>query len=82
MGFAGQDEGQGRLVDRPIEVSAAFEDSTEIAEARGLARDFLTSLQAVHGLPVSGRVMGTVQLASRFHEAGCPVGGQDSRKCL
>ncbi|MGW0565985.1 ATP-binding protein [Streptomyces tauricus] len=43
-------------------VSAAFGGSAEIGEARDLARDFLTSLQAVHGLPVSARAMGMVQL--------------------
>ncbi|MFF8909589.1 ATP-binding protein [Streptomyces olivaceoviridis] len=43
-------------------VSVAFEGSAEIAEARSVARDFLTSLQAVHGLPVSARAMGMVQL--------------------
>ncbi|MFF7074890.1 ATP-binding protein [Streptomyces pseudovenezuelae] len=58
------DEGEGResLVSRHISVSAAFEDSAEIAEARDLARSFLTDVQAVHGLPVSERAMGMVQL--------------------
>ena len=58
------EEGEGResLVSGPISVSAAFEDSAEIAEARDLARSFLTDVQAVHGLPVSDRAMGTVQL--------------------
>ncbi|MFH8797007.1 ATP-binding protein [Streptomyces sp. NPDC017941] len=45
-----------------LSVSAAFEDSQDIGAARDLARDFLTDVQAVHGLPVSGRAMGTVQL--------------------
>ncbi|WP_190136575.1 ATP-binding protein [Streptomyces longispororuber] len=40
----------------------AFESSAEIAEARDLARSFLADVQAVHGLPVSGRAMGMVQL--------------------
>ncbi|MFE6365908.1 ATP-binding protein [Streptomyces sp. NPDC057806] len=62
MDLAGQDEGQQPLVERPISVSAAFEGSEDIAAARGLAREFLTSLQAVHGLPVSGRALGMVQL--------------------
>jgi anti-sigma regulatory factor (Ser/Thr protein kinase) len=39
-----------------------FEGSGDIAAARGMARDFLESLQAVHGLPVSQRAMGIVQL--------------------
>jgi anti-sigma regulatory factor (Ser/Thr protein kinase) len=43
-------------------VSAAFEGSEEIAKARDLARVFLTDVQAVHGLPVSRRAMGMVQL--------------------
>ncbi|MET9496957.1 ATP-binding protein [Streptomyces sp. NPDC006552] len=42
--------------------AVTFEGSADIAEARGLARDFLTSVQAEHGLPVSARAMGTVQL--------------------
>ncbi|WP_433544467.1 ATP-binding protein (plasmid) [Streptomyces sp. CA-294286] len=48
---------------RPLAVSAAFEGSEEIAEARALVREFLTSVQAVHGVPVSARAMGMVQLA-------------------
>ncbi|MDX3204702.1 ATP-binding protein [Streptomyces sp. NPDC059506] len=46
-----------------MSVSAAFEGSEEIALARDLARSFLTDVQAVHGLPVSARAMGMVQLA-------------------
>lgn len=53
---------QQSLVEAPIAVTAAFEGSEEIAVARDLARAFLTDLQAVHGLPVSDRVMGIVQL--------------------
>jgi hypothetical protein len=45
-----------------ISVSAAFDGDTGIAEARDLARTFLTRVQAVHGLPVSSRAMGMVQL--------------------
>ncbi|MFF7946228.1 ATP-binding protein [Streptomyces griseorubiginosus] len=55
-------EGQDSLLGGPITVSAAFEGSAEIAEARQLARSFLTEVQAVHGLPVSERAMGMVQL--------------------
>ncbi|MER6031886.1 ATP-binding protein [Streptomyces sp. NPDC001851] len=40
----------------------AFEGSEPIAEARSAAR-FLTDVQAVHGIPVVDRAMGTVQLA-------------------
>ncbi|MDQ0585442.1 ATP-binding protein [Streptomyces rishiriensis] len=64
MDLACPDEGQGQqpLVERPISVSAAFEGSEEIGAARDAARDFLMSLQTVHGLPVSQRAMGMVQL--------------------
>ncbi|MFF5427990.1 MULTISPECIES: ATP-binding protein [unclassified Streptomyces] len=43
-------------------VSAVFEGDDDIALARDLAGDFLTDVQAVHGLPVSGRAMSMVQL--------------------
>ncbi|WP_299541711.1 ATP-binding protein [uncultured Streptomyces sp.] len=43
-------------------VSASYEGGEGIGEARALAREFLADVQAVHGLPVSDRVMGTVQL--------------------
>jgi anti-sigma regulatory factor (Ser/Thr protein kinase) len=43
-------------------VSVAFPGGAEIAEARAPARSFLADLQAGHGLPVSERAMGTVQL--------------------
>ncbi|GGQ90781.1 ATP-binding protein [Streptomyces asoensis] len=53
----------GSLVLRDVlSVSGAFEGSEDIAVARDLARTFLTDVQALHGLPVSGRAMGTVQL--------------------
>ncbi|MER5886089.1 ATP-binding protein [Streptomyces sp. NPDC001941] len=42
--------------------AAAFDDDAGIAEARDLARDFLARAQAEHGLPVSARAMGVVQL--------------------
>ncbi|MFI8536113.1 hypothetical protein ACIGMX_38405 [Streptomyces aquilus] len=41
---------------------AAFEGSAEIIEAGAMARDFFTTVQAVHGLPVSKRALGTVQV--------------------
>ncbi|GGY71868.1 ATP-binding protein [Streptomyces xanthochromogenes] len=63
MDLPEQDEGHDSLVDRVLTVSAAFEGNEEIAEARDLAREFLTSVQAEHGLPVSPRAMGMVQLA-------------------
>ncbi|MBG7704596.1 ATP-binding protein [Streptomyces sp. MC1] len=60
---AAPDEDQDPLIDRRMAVSAAFQGSSaEIAEARRMARDFLALVQAEHGLPVSARVMGTVQL--------------------
>ncbi|WTF49934.1 ATP-binding protein [Streptomyces sp. NBC_01604] len=40
----------------------AFAGSEPVAEARQAARDFLTEVQAVHGIPVSDRAMGMVQL--------------------
>ncbi|MFD0492682.1 MULTISPECIES: ATP-binding protein [Streptomyces violaceusniger group] len=58
---AGDEDGQSLLGD-VISVSGAFEGSEDIAVARELARGFLTDVQAVHGLPVSGRAMGMVQL--------------------
>ncbi|MFI6438487.1 ATP-binding protein [Streptomyces sp. NPDC050759] len=62
MDLTGQDEGSRPLVDRLISVSAAFEGSEEIAQARDLARSFLADVHAVHGLPVSGRAVGVVEL--------------------
>ncbi|MFE8945851.1 ATP-binding protein [Streptomyces sp. NPDC007856] len=62
MDEAAEGDGRESLVDRPVLVAAAFEGSEGIAEARDLARSFLMNLQAVHGLPVSGRAMGMVQL--------------------
>lgn len=50
------------LATSAISVSAAFEDDTGIAEARDMAHTFLTRVQAVHGLPVSRRAIGMVQL--------------------
>ncbi|MFD0412393.1 ATP-binding protein [Streptomyces sp. NPDC127108] len=50
------------LVSTDLSVSRAFEGSEEIGAARDLARSFLTDIQAVHGLPVSVRVLSTVQL--------------------
>ncbi|MEU9784390.1 ATP-binding protein [Streptomyces phaeochromogenes] len=58
---AGREGGQS-LVESLLSVSGAFEGSEDIALARDLARNFLTDVQAVHGLPVSGRAMGIVQL--------------------
>ncbi|MEU1434465.1 ATP-binding protein [Streptomyces sp. NPDC005786] len=62
MVVEGQDGGPQLLVGRGLSVSAVFEGSEEIASARAMARGFLTSLQAEHGLPVSKRAMGMIQL--------------------
>jgi len=56
------DEGQESLTRLPIVASAAFEESQSIGAARDMACEFLTSVQAVHGLPVSRRAMGVVEL--------------------
>ncbi|MFI1165052.1 ATP-binding protein [Streptomyces sp. NPDC020801] len=49
--------------DEPVFASLALEGTPSgIASGRDFARDFLTRLQAVHGLPVSARAMGMVQL--------------------
>ncbi|GAA2920659.1 ATP-binding protein [Streptomyces enissocaesilis] len=54
--------GRETLLGDVISVSGVFEGSEGIAAARDLARAFLADVQAVHGLPVSGRAMGMVQL--------------------
>ncbi|MVO88481.1 ATP-binding protein [Streptomyces sp. p1417] len=45
-----------------ISVSAAFEGNEGIGAARDLGREFVADLRSVHGMPVSGQVMDTVQL--------------------
>ncbi|MFF3489245.1 ATP-binding protein [Streptomyces sp. NPDC002701] len=62
MDLAGQDEGQHSLIEPALSASAVFESSADISAARAMARSFLESVQAVHGLPVSPRAMGMVQL--------------------
>ncbi|MFF4213662.1 ATP-binding protein [Streptomyces sp. NPDC001796] len=62
MELPGREEDPQPLVDRRVSASAAFEGTEEIAEGRDLARAFLADVQAVHGLPVSSRAMGMVQL--------------------
>lgn len=57
-----EDEDRPGSIDRPIVVSAAFEGSEEIAKARDLARSFLAHVDEVHGLLVSSRATGMVQL--------------------
>ncbi|MGW7486385.1 ATP-binding protein [Streptomyces sp. NPDC054786] len=56
-------EDQQSLVNDPISACTAYDGSAgSIGDARAFARDFLAQLQALHGLPVSGRAMDTVQL--------------------
>ncbi|MFJ9729221.1 ATP-binding protein [Streptomyces sp. NPDC101209] len=50
------------IADRLVMASAAFEGSEDIAAARRLARSFLTDLTTVHGVTVSDRALGMVQL--------------------
>jgi anti-sigma regulatory factor (Ser/Thr protein kinase) len=63
MDTAARLEGSEPLAGRPIAACAAVHGSDGIAEARATARAFLTSVQAEHGLPVSERATGMVQLA-------------------
>ncbi|MFE6852496.1 ATP-binding protein [Streptomyces sp. NPDC057674] len=49
-------------MDEVVSVSGLFEGSEEIAAARDLARVFLADAQAVHGLAVSERAGGVVEL--------------------
>ncbi|MFD4242099.1 ATP-binding protein [Streptomyces sp. NPDC058525] len=53
---------QQSLLEDVISLSGAFEGSEDIAVARDLVRSFLSDVQCVHGLPVSGRAMDIVQL--------------------
>lgn len=50
------------LASYPILSSMALDGSEPIAEARHSARRFMAEVQAVHGLPVSERAMGMVEL--------------------
>ncbi|MGW0600165.1 ATP-binding protein [Streptomyces sp. NPDC002776] len=50
------------LADRPILATVTFAGHEPVAEARDAARAFLSDVQAVHGIPVSDRAMGMVQL--------------------
>ncbi|GHB71905.1 hypothetical protein GCM10010377_73000 [Streptomyces viridiviolaceus] len=58
MDLPGRDDGPQPLAERPLSVSAAFEGSEEIAEARDLTRSFLADVQAVHGMAVSRPAVG------------------------
>ncbi|MFI6358247.1 ATP-binding protein [Streptomyces sp. NPDC050743] len=62
MDQAAEDGDSMSLVGGFVSVSAVFEGSGGIGEARDLVRSFLTDAQAVHGFPVSGRAMGMAQL--------------------
>lgn len=50
------------LASYPILSVMALDGSEPIAEARHSARRFMAEVQAVHGLPVSERAMGMVEL--------------------
>ncbi|MFF2306073.1 ATP-binding protein [Streptomyces sp. NPDC058128] len=50
-------------MDEVVSGSGLFEGSEDIAVARNLARVFLAEAQAQHGLPVSERAGGAVELA-------------------
>ncbi|HET9383165.1 MAG TPA: ATP-binding protein [Streptomyces sp.] len=62
MDSAAWDKSRQPLTDRSVSVSGAFGNSEGIAAARAMARDFLRSLQTVHGLPVPERAASAVQL--------------------
>ncbi|WP_320784725.1 ATP-binding protein [Streptomyces sp. CRN 30] len=50
------------LFERPILSTEAFVGREPVARARDVAYRFLTEVQAAHGIPVSARVVGMVQL--------------------
>ncbi|MEU5096996.1 ATP-binding protein [Streptomyces sp. NPDC020996] len=56
-----EDEDQP-LVSRPVSAAVALGAGEPIAEARRAARRFMAEVQSVHGIPVSDRAMGTVEL--------------------
>ncbi|GAB2617580.1 ATP-binding protein [Streptomyces capparidis] len=63
MSAAGGEVGRQAPVEGPVAASVAYEGDTGcIGRAREFAVDFLTRVQAVHGLPVSARARDTVQL--------------------
>ncbi|WP_434092804.1 ATP-binding protein [Streptomyces clavifer] len=57
-----QGEVSQELVGFAGEVSMMLEDTSELGDARAVVREFLVSVQAVHGLPVSQQAFGMVQL--------------------
>ncbi|MFH8659988.1 ATP-binding protein [Streptomyces afghaniensis] len=50
------------LLDSRLTLSVAFDGSESISEARDAARRFMIELQVVHGVPVSDRALGMVEL--------------------
>lgn len=56
------DGGRESFADRPLMVGEAFEGSENISAARRLALSFLADVHQVHGVPVSDRATGGVQL--------------------
>jgi hypothetical protein len=65
MELPGREEGPQPLVDCLISASAVFEGTEQIAEVRDLARSFLSDVQVVHGLRVSSRATGMMQLVAQ-----------------
>ncbi|WP_346772007.1 ATP-binding protein [Streptomyces sp. JH34] len=47
---------------RPVIAAVSFVGDEPVSHARHAARDFVSELQAVHGIPVSDRAMGSIQL--------------------
>ncbi|MFD8418504.1 ATP-binding protein [Streptomyces sp. NPDC059466] len=62
MNLAERHRGLHHLPGPSAAVSVVVEGAEEIGRTRDAARSFLESLQAVHGLPVSQRAIGVVQL--------------------
>lgn len=62
MNLAEQHHGRQYLPGPSTAVSTLVEGTAQIGETRDAALHFLESLQAVHGLPVSQRAIGVVQL--------------------
>ncbi|MGI5041400.1 ATP-binding protein, partial [Streptomyces sp. JAC128] len=47
---------------RPVLAAVSFVGNEPVSHARHAAWDFVNELRAVHGIPVSDRAMGSVQL--------------------
>ncbi|MFH8462544.1 ATP-binding protein [Streptomyces sp. NPDC017991] len=62
MNLAEQDKGRQQLTGISAAVTVVVEDAAGIGDSRDAAREFLKTLQVKHGVPVSSRAIGTVQL--------------------